>query len=145
MFDSQRCHEYSLLMMPFPCVCTSDRLSDCCCQKPPSNITLSDLISSTLLSVNLQSASVIGVDGVYVKSVAPLVTQEQLCQLLSCCEKLAHEIKEVDPCFKAKIVNKAHTSYHGPLKVKDIILDLDNCMIDLQGLDLDSGNPTTCG
>lgn len=125
-------------MIPFPCPPESPmnfnppHLEPCLIH----SISRSDITNCKLLSVDVQEAQVTSVNEIFVKPLPPITSKEKLCNIIQCCKKTTECLEDFDPHFANKLKQKGHTTYSGPVKANIGWVNINECSITFDGLDV---------
>lgn len=99
-------------------------------------ISRSDVANCKLLSVDVKDGQITSVNEIFVKPLAPITSIEKLCNVIQCCKKTAACLEEFDPHFASKLTNKGHTTYSGPVKAETGWININDCSITFDGLNV---------
>jgi hypothetical protein len=99
-------------------------------------VSRSDVTNCRLLSVDVKDAHVTSVNEIFVKPLAPITSTEKLCDIIQCCKKTTECLEEFDPHFASKLTNKGHTTYSGPVKAETGWININDCSITFDGLNV---------
>ncbi len=133
--------------MSFPCPPSPRPTPSCppsqphhrpCHQNPCSAYTVSrsDVTDCKLLSIDVKDAHVTSVNEICVKPLPPITSTEKLCNVIQCCKKTTECLQEFDPHFASKLTNKGHTTYSGPVKAETGWVNINDCSITFDGLNV---------
>lgn len=113
------------------------------CAPPPRHnpclaytVSRSDITNCKLLSVDVKNAQVTSVNEIFVKPLPPITSTEKLCDIIQCCKKTTDCLKEFDPHFACKLQKKGHATYSGPVKADTGWININDCSITFDGLDV---------
>lgn len=99
-------------------------------------VSRSDVANCKFLSVDIKDAPVISANEILVKPLPSITSNEKLCDIIQCCKKTTECLKEFDPHFECKLKKKEHTTYSGPVKADIGLININDCSITFDGLDV---------